>query len=305
MDWNDLRHVLALGRAGSLVAAARTLGVEHSTVSRRIAAIERDLGTKLFARMPERHRLTPAGERAFAAAETMERVVQGLEAAVAGGDERPEGTVRVTTSEGFAPVLIPHLARLYGDQPRILVELLSANRTFDLARGEADIAIRMVPTTTQDLIVRRVGETGWALYGSPTYLAKAGKPSDPSVLAGHRIVGFDDPLSSTPGAAWLAQRLEGTEVVVRGNSIPSVAAAVATGLGLSCLPCLTGDRDDRLVRVSPVVASGQTWLVVHPDRQVCARVRIVWDFLVDVLLTERALLSGRTACEASQAGPNH
>jgi DNA-binding transcriptional LysR family regulator len=286
LDWNDLRHVLALARGGSLVAAARILGVEHTTVGRRIAAIERDLGAKLFARTPEGHRLTPAGERALAAAEAVEGIVHGLEAAIAGGDDRPEGTVRVTTSEGFTPLLIPHLARLYADQPRILVELLSANRTFDLARGEADIAVRMVPTTTPDLVARRVSTTGWALYGSADYVAKAGTPADPCVLAGHRIVGFDDPLSGTPGAKWLSQRLAGTEIAIRGNSIPSVAAAVAAGLGLSCLPCLTGDRDSRLVRASPVVASGNMWLVVHPDRQASARVRIVWDFLLDVVARE-------------------
>jgi DNA-binding transcriptional LysR family regulator len=293
LDWNDLRYVLALGRGGSLVGAARALRVEHSTVSRRIGAIERDLGAKLFTRTPDGHRLTAAGERAFAAGESVERVVQALEAAVAGEDAKTGGTVRVTTSEGFTPVLIPHLARLYADQPQILVELLSANRTFDLARGEADIAIRMVPTTTPDLVARRVGEVGWALYGSAEYLAKSGMPRDASALSGHRIVGFDEPLSGTPGATWLAQRLAGTELVVRGNSIPSVAAAVAAGLGLSCLPCLTGDPDARLVRASPVVAAGQMWLVAHPERQASARVRIVWDFLVDVLAREQGLLSGR------------
>ncbi len=293
MDWNDLRFVLALGREGSLVGAARALRVEHSTVSRRITAIERDLGAKLFARTPDGHRLSEAGKRAFAAGESVEREVQALEAAVAGGDAKPQGTVRVTTSEGFTPVLIPHLPRLYAEQPRILVELLSANRTFDLARGDADIAIRMVETTSPDLVARRVCEVAWALYGSADYLARSGTPRDPDALAGHRVVGFDDPLSGTPGAAWLAQRLAGTELVVRGNSIPSVAAAVATGLGLSCLPCLTGDRDARLVRASAVVASGQLWLVAHPERQASARVRIVWDFLLDVLTREQGLVRGR------------
>ncbi|MFI5301494.1 MAG: LysR family transcriptional regulator [Polyangiales bacterium] len=292
MDWNDLRHVLALARGGSLVAAARALGVEHTTVGRRIAAIERDLGARLFAKTPDGHRLTPAGEQAFAAGEAMERVALGLEAAIAGRDGRPEGTVRVTTSEGFTPVLIPHLARLYAEQPRIIVELLSANRTFDLSRGEADIAIRMVPTTSPDLVARRVSTTGWALFASPAYVARAGKVSDPEALAGHRLVGFDDPLGETPGGKWLAQHLQGSDVVIRGNSIPSIADAVAAGLGLSCLPCLTGDRDARLVRVSPVVASGVMWLVVHPERQVSARVRIVWDFLLEVIAAEAPLLTG-------------
>ena len=103
MDWNDLRYVLALSRTGSLVAAAKALGVEHTTVARRIAAAERDLGVKLFSKSPDGHKTTPAGEQAVATALVVERAALALEAAVAGEDERPEGVVRVTTSEASCP----------------------------------------------------------------------------------------------------------------------------------------------------------------------------------------------------------
>jgi DNA-binding transcriptional LysR family regulator len=292
MDWNDLRYVLALSRTSSLVAAARALGVEHTTVGRRIAAIERDLGVRLFSKTPEGHVPTAAGVRAIATAEAVERATQDLEAAIAGVDGKLEGVVRVTTSEGFLPIVVPHLARLYADHPAIRVELLSGNRLFDLTRGEADIAVRLVATTQPELIARKVCDVGWALFATAGYLAAAPVASPPS-LRGHRVVGFDESLARTPGGAWLGEHADGAEVVYRGNSTPSVVAAAASGLGISCLPCLAGDRDPRLVRASDVVVSGGLWLVVHPDRQASARVQVVWDFLLDLMARERAVITGR------------
>jgi DNA-binding transcriptional LysR family regulator len=295
MDWSDLRYVLALARSGSLVGAGRALGVEHTTVGRRIATLEKALGVRLFQHTPGSHQLTAAGERALAAAEVMERAICDLEAAIAGVDDRPEGVVRVTTSEGFTPLIMPHLNRLYAEHPGIRVEVLSGNRTLDLTRGEADVALRLVPTTGQELIVRRVSDVGWALYASADYLALRGNPGDPPDLSGHRVVGFDDPLSRTPGATWLAGQ-PAAQVILRGNSIPAVAAAVSAGIGLSCLPCLVGDPHPDLVRLGDVLAGGQLWLVAHPDRYRCARVKIVWEFLLDLVHRERALLTGVHEC---------
>lgn len=289
MDWGDLRFVLALGREGSLVGAARRLGVEHTTVRRRIDALERELGARLFAKTPEGHVATPAGLRAIAAAEVVEREVLGLEAAVGGEDGGAEGVVRVTTSEAFFGVVVAHLPELYARHPRIRVELLSGNRVFDLTRGEADVALRLAATPQPELVVQRVGEAGWALFASQCYLDTYGTPTQ---LAGHRVVGFDDPLTRSPGAEWLAKQ-DDVEVVMRANSIPSVAAAVATGLAVSCLPVLMAPRDPRLIQVSDVVTSGQVWLVAHPDRLAMARVRLVWDFLKDVVQRERGLIGGR------------
>lgn len=291
MEWSDLRYVLALADAGSMVAAARSLGVEHTTVSRRIAALERSLGVRLFVRTPDGQRPTSAGEAAIATGRAVHRSILELERAIAGNDDRPSGTVRLTTTEGFLPVVVPHLARLHADYADIRVELLTGNAVFDLHRNEADLALRLLPTDRDDLVVRHLSRIGWSLYASQAYLA--GHPwQGPTAWAGHRVIYFEESLQGTPGQRWLGRHTGEAEVVLRSNSIPSCAAAAAAGLGIACLPCLHGDRDPRLQRLGDPVAAGDLWLVAHPDRLRIVRNRVVWDFLAEMATLERVLLTG-------------
>lgn len=291
MEWSDLRYVVAIGDTGSMVAAARALGVEHTTVSRRIAALEHDLGVRLFMRTPDGQRPTSAGEAAIATGRALQRSIQELETAIAGADSRPAGTVRLTTSEGFAQLLVPHLARLYVEQPEIKVELLTGNRVFDLTRNEVDIAVRLVPTERDDLVVRHVSRVGWALYANPSYFA--GKAAEaPTDWAGHRVIHYEEALRGTPGQRWLLEHAAEATVAMRGNSIPSCVAGAAAGIGIACLPCLQGDRESRLQRLGDPVTHGDVWLAAHPDRLRIARNRVVWDFLLELATLERALLTG-------------
>lgn len=274
-----------------MVAAARALGVEHTTVSRRIAALERDLGVRLFVRTPDGQRPTSAGEAAIATGRALQRSIFELETAIAGADERPSGTVRLTTSEGFLPVVVPHLPRLYVEYADIKVELLTGNQVFDLNRNDVDLAIRLVPTQRDDLVVRHLSRVGWGLYASPSYLA--GKAAEaPTEWTGHRVIYFEEPLHGTPGQRWLTAHTAGAVVALRGNSIPSCAAGAAAGLGIACLPCLYGGRDARLQRLGDPVTNGDAWLVAHPDRLRIVRNRVVWDFLLELATLERALLTG-------------
>lgn len=291
MEWGDLRYVLALADAGSMVAAARALGVEHTTVSRRIAALERDLGVRLFVRTPDGQHPTSAGEAAIATGRVLQRSILELETAIAGTDDRPSGTVRLTTSEGFLAVVVPHLPRLYAEYPNIKVELLTGNQVFDLHRNEADLALRFLPTERDDLVVRHLSHIGWALYASPSYLAGRAAQA-PTDWAGHRVIHYEEPLHGTPGQRWLKERTVGAVVALRGNSIPSCAAGAAAGLGIGCLPCLHGDRDARLQRLGAPVTNGDLWLVAHPDRLRIVRNRVVWDFLAELATLERVLLTG-------------
>ena len=291
MEWGDLRYVLAVADARSLVAAARALGVEHTTVSRRIAALERDLGVRLFVRTPDGQRPTSAGAAAIATARALQRSILELESVIAGADDRPSGTVRLTTTEGFLPVLVPHLPSLYAEYADIKVELLTGNHVFDLHRNDVDLALRFLPTEQDDLVVRHLSRIGWALYASPSYLA--GKAAQaPINWAGQRVIHFEEPLHGSPGQRWLTEHTVGAVVALRGNSIPSCAAAAAAGLGVGCLPCLHGDRDSRLRRLGDPVTNGDLWLVAHPDRLRIMRNRVVWDFLLALAALERALLTG-------------
>jgi DNA-binding transcriptional LysR family regulator len=296
MDWNDLRYFLAVRRAGSLAGAARALKVEHSTVSRRLAALEDALGVKLFLRGPDGFTSTPAGDKLAPHAESMEAAVTAIDRQVTGGDERVDGTVRLTTSEVFSGFVVKRLGPLRERHPELVVEVLSGNQAFDLARGEADLAIRIMATTDPELVVRKLVECGWAMYAARGYLDRRAAPPSPEALAGHDVIGFDDTLARVPGALWLEAHGAGARVVLRGNSIMAVLNACLAGLGVTVLPCFLGDSEPSLVRLAPQhLGARPMYLVVHPDRARVARVRVVMDFIIEMMTGEARLLEGHVA----------
>lgn len=292
-DWNDFRHFLAIARAGTLVGAAKALGVEHSTVSRRLNALESALGAKLFARSPDGLALTHAGEEILPLAEEMAARADSIERRISGEDARIAGTVRVTASEAVSGYLATKLSALGERHPELMVEILSGNRAYDLLHGEADLAIRVREVTEPDLVTRKIGQAGWSLYASPTYVARKGMPEDPESLSGHDIVGYDDSLAGVPGALWLAKHAAGTKTVLRGNSIMAAFNAAIFGVGLAVLPCFIGDAEPRLERLTPrVLGARDVFLVVHPDLARVARVRAVMDFVIETFATDGAAWSG-------------
>jgi DNA-binding transcriptional LysR family regulator len=288
-DWNDFRHFLAIARAGTLVGAAKALGVEHSTVGRRLSALESALGTKLFARSPDGLALTRPGQEILPLAEEMGARADAIERRISGEDARIAGTVRVTASEALSGYLATKLSALGERHPELMVEMLSGNRAYDLLHGEADLAIRVREVTEPNLIVRKIGQAVWSLYASPAYVARKGKPEDPADLAGHDIVGFDESLAGVPGALWLAEHATGTKTVLRGNSIMAAFNAATFGVGIAVLPCFLGDAEPRLERLTPrVLGARDVFLVVHPDLTRVARVRAVMDFVIETFATDSA-----------------
>ena len=188
MDWDDLRYFLAVYRAGSTSGAARALSVQHTTVGRRLTALEETLGTNLFTRTPTGLVPTAAADGILPLAEEAERNLRAIERG-AGNDQKLEGVVRMTTSEAFTGYFVRRLTKLRAEHPGLVVEILSGNRVFDLARGEADLAVRIAPTTQQDLICRCVGHATWGLYASEDYVARHGVLAAPEDLRGHADVG--------------------------------------------------------------------------------------------------------------------
>ena len=241
-DWNDLRYFLAVCRAGTLAGAARDLRVRHSTVGRRLEALEQALGVSLFTRTPDGFVLTEAGAGIRPLAEEAERAAVAIERQVAGGDQRIEGAVRLTTSEAFSGFLVRRLAALHERHPDLMVEVLAGNRFFDLTRGEADLALRIAATTQPDLICKRIGSAGWSVYAAAGYLARRGMPASLDDLSGHDVIGFDEIHGPGAGALWLADHAGGAEVVMRGNSIVAVLNAAIVGMGIAILPCFLATR---------------------------------------------------------------
>ncbi len=294
LDWNDLRYFLAIQRARTLAGAARALGVEHTTVGRRLSAMEAALGAKLFVRTRDGFSPTRAGEAVRPHAERIEAAILDIEHVASDTDDRPEGLVRLTTSETFAGHLGRRLADLRARHPKITVEILPGNAKLDLARREADLAIRFGPTTQPDLLCRSVAKTGWSLYAAKTYAEARGPIAPMESLCGHDVIGFGETLSMTPGAAFFDEHAADACVVLRTGSIPAALDAAIAGLGIAALPCFVADPEPALVRLTPeVIGQPDLYLVVHPDLAKVARVRAVMDYFVERFAAEAELLAGR------------
>ncbi len=292
LQWDDYRYIAAVGHAGSLSAAARRLGVHHSTVFRRIAAAEAATGVRLFDRLPEGYRPTPAGETVLAILEDVEAGILTAECRLTGAALGLGGQVRVTTTEDIAAILMqPHLARFHAAYPDIQLELVIGNRFFSLSRREADVAIRPSRDPEGDMIGRRVCAISAAAYGAPSYLTRAGRPNRPAELRNHRLVTCDDTLSHLAAARWMKRFENADNVVLRSNSFTVQSAAVRAGVGIAVLPCFVAD-DDGLTRLWPPPAelAGELWVLTHRDLRRTPRIRAVLDFFYDVFVADRARL---------------
>ena len=269
MDWNDLRYVLATARAGSLAAAARRLGVDPTTVARRLAAAEAALSVRLFDRADGTLRPTPAGEAAVARAARIEAQVEALEAGVTGRDDAVAGTVRLTAVPILVDrLLIPALPVLHGVHPRVRVDFAAEPRNVDLLRREADVALRLSrPERGGSAITRRFGRLDYAAYGP--------RGVEPDSLP---WIGYGEAMSHLPQARWLAAA-GGPAAALSVNDAEALLQAVRAGLGRSLLPCVVAETDDALVRLGPVCLSREVWLLTHHELRRQARIRAVVDWL--------------------------
>ena len=217
-QWDDIRFFLAVARAGSLSGAARVLGVGHVTAGRRVALLERRLGVKLLNRTPEGFSTTPAGQAILGQCAVMEGAALDLERIVAGRDSLTAGTVRLTTTEALAHrVVAPAIARLRRTHPALQVDLIVGVRTLDIARRDADLAVRFTRPTAPELVCRKLGEVGYSLYASRRYLAKRGAPKRGAGLAGYDLITFTGaPAAIRP--VFMGEALDGARIAMRCDS---------------------------------------------------------------------------------------
>ncbi len=289
LDWDDLRYFLAVVRAKSLAGAARTMGVEHTTVGRRLTALERALGGALVLRRADGLQLTRLGERLAPKVEELERAVNELRNLAGAQVKR----VRLAVPSGFTRYFTTELAQLGRDHPGLALEILSGARPADLSSGEADVAVRIGPVTDQDLVARKLGEAGFSLYASEAYLARRGAPRDLDDFGGHDIVAFHESFSQMPAAQWLEARSSGATIALRSREMVDMLTAAVDGLGLAVLPCGLGDPEPTLRRLTPeVLAPRPLWLVHRAEARLSSEVRVVIDFVVDVLQRHAAAIRG-------------
>ena len=294
LEWNDLTVILAICRAGSLSGAARSLGHNHSTIFRKINAIEQKTGVRFFERLPDGYAMTQAGETALRYAERIEAEVHALGREVLGQDMKLQGRIRVTAPEGFtmqiAPSLFAEFTRL---NPGVSIDILGSTFDVDLSRREADIAIRATAKPPDASLGRKVCNFHFALYSSPQYIKRK-----------HDIPLQEQNWSLIQGTAeWLVpliwkKKTHGERRTIFSSSNPlAVLNASAEGMGFTLMPCYLGDADARLVRIcDPIESLGiELWLLTHPDLRHTARVKALMAFLYDALKKERDLFEGKRA----------
>jgi DNA-binding transcriptional LysR family regulator len=295
LDWDDLRYVLAVANAGSLAGAAHHLGVNHTTVLRRVSAFEKRLGVRLFERLPTGYVLTAGGEELIAGARHIDDTVATLERKLAGRDLRLSGTVRVTTTDTLMASILPEiLAEFRTAHPGIQTEIALSNLMLNLTKRDADVAIRPAKHPPETLLGRRVAKVAFAIYGSPHYLARRRNPGD---LAAHQWVGPDDSLADTSVAQWMRSELAESEIALRADSLLALRQAAQAGLGLAALPCYLADASRDLVCVHGPIAAMETalWILTHEDLRHTARIRAFIEFAARALSRRRPLLEGAQA----------
>ena len=295
MQWDDFRLVLALGRGGSLVAAAQLLAIDRSTVFRRLDTLEAQLGVRLFERLGGPWQPTAAGEAMLGAAERIEQEAIAAERAVSGRDARLQGKLRVTSSETLAfRLLTRHLASFRVAHPGIVVELVIENRVLSLTKREADVALRATRPGQGDLWGRKIADVAWTAYGARDYAARRGLPRNAAELGEHDLIGWDEPSQQVRAAEFLAETTPGGAVVYRSNSLVNQLVAAREGMGLALLPCYLGDPEPALVRAfAPLQElSRELWLVTHADLKRTARIRAFFDVVGEGLGREKSLLEG-------------
>lgn len=279
LNWNDLRFVLAVSRAESYASAARRLGVNESTVARRIAGAEQRLGVRLFERNLGVIHPTQAGATVVTAAERIELEVQSLETAVAGIDRLAAGSVRVTSVPIIVNhLLVPALPSLLREQPQLQIELVAEPRDLSLTKREADVALRLArPSKEVRAVARRIGQLDYAVYG----------PADPSPESLPWIT-YEDNMADLPQALWIAEQTgspPGAPARLAVNDAEAILQGVKAGLGKSLLPVVIAEREPNLVHIGgdAVALSRELWLMVHPELRKLTRIRVVMDWLVSIV----------------------
>lgn len=283
-DWNSLRAFILTARHGSTLKAARALGVNQTTVMRRIADLEQTLGLKLFHRHQQGYRLSADGEALLPLADAMERQANALLDKVEERRRQLRGALRITATElAVAKLVAPAVAALREQHPHILVEIIATDARLDLASGEADIAIRAGGANEQDGIVRRrVMESAWGIYASRSFIAKNGEPLSEADVATLPIIAGDGSMAATAPNVWLLSLADEAKISYRSNSVSGLLAATKAGIGLCALPALAASSEPDLILCAALPNfAAPVWLCYHESRKDDPLLRRASSFLGD------------------------
>jgi DNA-binding transcriptional LysR family regulator len=293
LRWNDLQDFVAIARAGQLSRAASGLGVDPTTMGRRLRRLEKILGQTLFEKTREGQVLTEAGERLLGHAEAMQRAADQI-------DERPgnpselTGLLRVSVSEGFGAWFVAeHLGEFVAQHPALVVDLVASSGFLSPSKRETDIAILLARPRVGPVVSAKLSDYALRLYASRTYLDRQGTPASVAQLREHRLIGYIPDLLYAPELRYLNEIDDALAPSVRSSSILAQHRLIASGVGLGVLPCFIGDADPALARLLPEMRIQRSfWMVTHQDTRQLQRVRAFKDWLTALVQEHRARLSG-------------
>lgn len=284
LNWDDFRFFLAVAREQRVSSAGKALGVQHTTVARRIEALENRLGTRLFDRSNSGYAMTQAAENLYEHALVMEEQMQAVDREIIGLDAQLKGPLRLTAPPiVLTSMVIPQLSRLLDPYPGIALQLMGTTGLLDLAAREADIALRFTATPPDYLIGKQVLPMAHGIYASESYFIE--KPKQ------HRYVAF---AGDGEVPEWVEEHFPDATRSLLTDDADVMVEAVRRGYGLARLPCFACDRFDDLRRLHRdlVPSTWGLWLLSHVDLRSTARVRVCREFLTEVILEKRALIEG-------------
>ena len=284
MNWDDLRFFLALSREGSVSGAGKALGVNHTTVARRIGALEDQIGTRLFDRTADGYEMTQAAENMYEHALRIEETTQAIDRDVFGQDAELKGQLKLTIAHDVANrLLIPKIAKFREAYPCIDLDILTTTGLVDLAAREADIAVRLTAKPPDYLVGREVLPLRHGVYGSPQYLGSRDGPADVILFRGN-----------TEMPPWVTDNYPDARVVLQVDDVGTMLTAVRNGLGVARMPCYIGDSDTDVRRIDVLLTPSDwsIWVLSHVDLRCTARVRVCREFLFDIIQQQRALVLG-------------
>lgn len=292
-DWNDLKFFLAVAREGSTIAAGKALRLSQSTVHRRLAELESQIGRKLVRRTAAGYRLTELGHELRPLAERIELAVADFEKHLSDFGRDRAGLIRVTCPEPIVHRMTPFIERFHARYPKFRVEFVMSDRYLDLAKGDADVAFRS-GDTDDELVGRKIADSVWAVYASRSYLALHGKPEQVSDINRHRLVCLDEKMANHRVSKWLKEVAPQADVAARNNSVLGMMYAVKSGVGVGALPTAIADSDADLVRVlGPIPELARSWrLLTHPDLRRTPRIAAFFDFAIAERDELKTILTG-------------
>jgi DNA-binding transcriptional LysR family regulator len=296
VSWDDFRLIKAIADHRSLTGAADALGVNHSTVFRRLADTEKRIGVPLFERHRTGYGLTPAGEEMVALAERMDRDVTSFARKLAGQTLTPSGEVRVTTNDTLLVHLVmPVIAAFRASYSDMRVDMVLSNQALNLSKRDADIAVRATDNPPETLVGRRVASIAWAVYGRRTdFPGAAPEKVNPDDLDGCTWVSLGDQFCHLKAARFVRDQVPADRVALKINTVLGLTEAVEAGIGVGPLPCFIADRRPELMRVTPINSDFGTglWLLTHPDLRASPRIRAFLDCAAAELVKVRPLIEG-------------